>query len=307
MVTNYINGNYLVTLYSDGTKKFRAFRVGESLEADFPDSIDIKITNKCSHQCIWCHESSVPNGISFDLEKTKNVLADLPKVGIELAIGGGNVMELDRQVFSEFLYWCVQRNFKTRITITWKDLVDNLDYIDELTSPKDSNSPLVGAIGISMSSIPKNMDDVWSRIWLIPRVFHVIAGVFDVNKLPELLRQGSVLILGYKEWGRGKTIDIPDLTEWKEKIKQVIYHSRGNPFDYTLSFDNLGIEQLNIQDCLLNKEWESCFMGPEFSHSMYVDAVNEVYAPTSRDPERVSWDEAGNIVGWFKNNRVKHD
>ena len=57
----YINGNYNVTLsLKDGTK------IRETEEDEFipsrPESIDIKITNKCDIGCPFCHENSIAEG-----------------------------------------------------------------------------------------------------------------------------------------------------------------------------------------------------------------------------------------------------
>ena len=51
----YINGNYFVMSRRDGSKVKRALRFDEDLCADFPDSIDLKITNACSIGCKYCH------------------------------------------------------------------------------------------------------------------------------------------------------------------------------------------------------------------------------------------------------------
>ena len=69
----YVNGNYLVYGNTFCLYK-RAFRVGEDLISNFPDSIDLKVTNRCSWECPFCHESSTKDGKSFDIEKTKNIL-----------------------------------------------------------------------------------------------------------------------------------------------------------------------------------------------------------------------------------------
>ena len=62
----YLNGNYVVYWKGDTLIK-RALRVGEDLISEFPDSIDLKVTNKCSWGCDFCHESSNPGGKCFKL------------------------------------------------------------------------------------------------------------------------------------------------------------------------------------------------------------------------------------------------
>ena len=67
----YLNGNYIVISpsYNNFTIKKRALRINEELKADFPDSIDLKISNRCSIGCKYCHENSIPTGDIFDFDK----------------------------------------------------------------------------------------------------------------------------------------------------------------------------------------------------------------------------------------------
>ena len=81
----YKNGNYTVFLYTDGTKE--KITEEEHFKAEFPDSIDLKITNYCDANCPMCHENSGTHGLHADLNAP--FLSSLP-AGIELAIGGGN-------------------------------------------------------------------------------------------------------------------------------------------------------------------------------------------------------------------------
>ena len=85
ILTNYKNGNYTVKLYSDGTKIKET--EADSFIAEFPDSIDLKITNYCDLNCPMCHEKSNIDGKEGNLDSP--FLESLPS-GIELAIGGGN-------------------------------------------------------------------------------------------------------------------------------------------------------------------------------------------------------------------------
>ena len=65
LLSEYINGNYKVRLFSDGTKI--RFSNDDEFHPEFPESIDLKITNRCDLRCLMCHEKSTPNGKNADL------------------------------------------------------------------------------------------------------------------------------------------------------------------------------------------------------------------------------------------------
>lgn len=89
IIKQYVNGNVNVTLYDDGTK----VREWEGVQkVEFPESIDVKITDYCLMGCKFCYEMSTRKGKHGDLETLKTKLSSLPS-GIELAIGGGNPLD----------------------------------------------------------------------------------------------------------------------------------------------------------------------------------------------------------------------
>ena len=88
IIAQYKNGNYNVMLYNDGTKI--RFNNEDYMEAEFPESIDCKISNRCDMGCPMCHERSVPNGALANLN---HPIFDSLHAGTELALGGGNVLE----------------------------------------------------------------------------------------------------------------------------------------------------------------------------------------------------------------------
>lgn len=312
----YINGNYFVK-YTKRKKTKRALRFGEELRADFPDSIDLKITNSCSIGCKFCHESSTPGGKSFDVKKTIALLDKLPKCGIEVAIGGGDVLDCLGDV-KVLVNWLYKNKFQPRLTINFESL---RKYFGD--KPVGSLQPLFqncyGSVGISVNSIPEKSILLNEVCQLEKPVFHIIAGIFpidDVIKLYELVNSESgmynyttrILVLGYKQFGRASGTSI-NLDSWKEGIKKIIYDVRvgkiGSQFgsNLVIGFDNLALEQLDIESSLLPSEWDELYNGDDFSSSMYIDAVEEKFAPTSRSPynERVSWDSV-DLIEYFKNN-----
>ena len=316
-IGTYINGNYFVQSDWTGTKVKRTLRVGEDFNPDFPDSIDLKITNSCSHACPFCHEDSKPGGKSFNLENTKRVLSELPRVGIELAVGGGNVLDIPDQTV-HLLKWAIEQGFQPRVTVNWKDFEEQKvkDTVASIEKYEASAYPdleeLLKISDIMGVSTNHYIEDPYiekeKQLWRLRTttyVWHVIVGILPVEDLVSMFNDPKayqrILILGFKQFGRAKDQEIKHLDEWKEAVRRLLWESRHvlGEKKPIIGFDNLAIEQLELQDCMLKKEWDTMYFGDEFSSSMYVDAVEETFAPTSRSAERTSWSETG-IVDYFK-------
>ena len=83
----YKNGNYRVLIDLETGTKIRENDL-DFFRADFPESFDVKITNRCDIGCAFCHENSTCDG------KHGNILfagfIDKLHPYTEIAIGGGN-------------------------------------------------------------------------------------------------------------------------------------------------------------------------------------------------------------------------
>ena len=81
------NGNYTMYLDLETGTKIRKNDL-DFFDPEKPESMDIKITNKCDMGCQFCHENSTPDGLHGDIMNLKFIETLLPYT--ELAIGGGN-------------------------------------------------------------------------------------------------------------------------------------------------------------------------------------------------------------------------
>jgi len=94
---SYKNGNYDVTIFSDGTKV--RYNYEDSLVPDFPENIDFKISSYCDIGCPYCHEGA--NKKDMLLKRSKiNELVKSPFFkslhrGMELALGGGALSKIN--------------------------------------------------------------------------------------------------------------------------------------------------------------------------------------------------------------------
>lgn len=266
ILNSYTNGGYVVTIYEDGTKVRKQI---SHLPPRTPESIDLKITNYCnlSHICKWCHENSDVNGDNGNLNKISRILKDLP-AGSELAIGGGN--PLAHPDLFKFLETMQERGIICNLTI-------NQRHVNAFKSDLTSliTNDLIKGLGISKSGQK-------SVAWLFELtnniVFHVIAGI---NKIDEILMLPKVLILGYKNIGRGHNYKFNNdvninlnLKKWRREIQDYL----GNN---TISFDNLALEQLHIQKHLTPELWDSIYMGEDATFTYYIDAVKQRFGQSS--------------------------
>lgn len=282
----YQNGNVSVTILEDGTK----IREYEDIPMIVhPESIDVKITNKCDLNCPYCHENSNDNGKHANLLMLLQVLQDLP-AGVELAIGGGNPLEHPQLI--EFLKELKNRGLIANITINQNHLSPYLLTIKSLLE-----QDLIKGLGISIVNNDytaiKELQELTNNI-----VFHVIVGVNDINILNDLskLKYCKVLVLGYKQFGRGNNFYS------KQIQKDIDFWKRILPFFIKrihLSFDNLALEQMDIQQYFSPEIWESLYMGDDFTFTMYIDAVNQKYAPTSRSSKRISFSTM-TLINYFQ-------
>ena len=305
----YINGNYIVYQLSDGTRIKEALSLKDTeFKPTFPDSIDIKLTNNCKIGCPYCHESSVPGGSSFDLEYFKRVIQTIPPgAGIELAFGGGDLLEIKEEVM-KLLDWISSSNMcvNPRFTINAKSLIREKKDLPEFLY----KYPLPLGISIENYQEFEKVNDLNFMINVDNVVYHIIVGVFDLQSFKDLIKDkdtGKVLVLGYKNFGRGSTWGKENFSGWSEEIKRVLGLIRlGQYSNTTLGFDNLAIEQLGLKDFLLPSEWETFYQGDEFTGSMYFDVVNKEFAPTSRSKFRWKTSSFGDsIIEFFNDTKVK--
>ena len=293
IITNYKNGNTNVTIYGNGTK-IREIPDNEIPNPKFPESIDFKITNYCDLGCPYCHENSNTKGKHASINNILNILNPLPS-GIELALGGGN--PLSHPDIFNLLYKLKEKGFITNMTINYKHIKPFWNIIKTIF---DNN--LIYGLGISISS---NYDpDIITEInMLSPNiVYHIIIGVNDPKDIVILHsydNNAKFLLLGYKQYGRGamyySNYTKKMINRWKLDVSDYL----GN---FNLSFDNLAIKQLNLKKYFTIEGWKQFYMGDDFTFTMYVDAVNKFYAPTSHHiaTERVSID-AMDVIDYFQN------
>ncbi len=291
ILNKYKNGDYDFTIYSDGTL-IRETNV-KNPKIIHPSSIDVKITNYCDMKCAYCHESSTTKGVHGDLNKLLKIIDELP-AGVELAIGGGNPLSHPNLI--EFLQILKNKGIIANITVNQGHLKVYQDTIVYLVK-----NELIKGLGISITN--NNFKYIEPLLKITDNiVYHLIAGINKTETVEKLIAFDNckILILGYKLFGFGidfynKEIDI-ELKEWYRKLSSFIGKC-------TLSFDNLAIEQLKVKRLFTPEGWDKFYMGDDFCFTMYIDAVKQEYAPTSRNSKRTPFNKCS-LLEYFNNKTI---
>lgn len=288
-IAEYQNGNSTVELFNDGT---RIINFEGNLKLDYPLNIDIRVSTACSlgfnpktnkATCEFCHESARTDGKECDYNELKKMLKGLPK-GIELAIGGNKLTS----GLTDFLLWSKKQGYVNNLTVNHLHINKNEFLLKMYLEEK-----IISGLGISYrKDFPLNFDEYFMRNPNV--VLHVIAGIDEVEDVISTPFK-KILVLGYKTFGFG--VDYIEnhavktsIQEWYWNVKKVIDNKK------LVSFDNLALEQLNIKRFLPQKMWDEFNQG---EHSFYINAVDQYFSPSSRNPIKVNWNET-NVKDYFK-------
>lgn len=281
LLGQYDNGNYKVYMFDDGTK----VRVADDdviLTPEFPENIDIKLTNICPIGCPYCHENSKAS----ETPDYKTDLLDKRLLGslnpyTEVALGGGALSAIDEDVFIQLLINLEERKIITNATVNQLEL-DNEKFYNILLNyylPKK----LINGLGISFKRRGDKRLEYLIKKYRSRVVVHVINGIAtqkDFEYLKSL--HCKILILGYKDFRRGD--------EYFKKLKNAIRKNQNNTekniYDYmdsfkSVSFDTLALEQLNIKAKVSKEEWSQNYLGDDGLFTMYIDVPNSKFAANS--------------------------
>lgn len=302
LISDYINGNHRVKLYSNGTKiKETLDEKDKYFTYEFPENFDLKINDKCNGGCKYCHEGSTPSGkVPSLVELVESNLYKSLHGGTEVAIGGGNIFESPD--IEDFLKANKEKGLVSNITVNQKHLPQNKETIKDWAIEK-----LVHGIGVSLTdSESLDVEGMGDNV-----VIHVINGILEPKDLPAL-KDKKVLILGYKNIRGGVSYysdKVRKNQEWlKSELRELQKQWR------LVSFDCLSIEQLEPKKtlCISDKAWASLFQGDDYDvrdkkgnitcGTMYIDLPNKQVARSSTSPldKRQTFDYNESIEDLFK-------
>lgn len=279
----YKNGNYNVTILSDGTK-IRQTEADEFIP-EFPENADVKITDKCSQGCPFCYEGCTKEGehaylMCEDGTFSQHWMYTL-QPHTELAINGN---DLDHPDLDKFLLKMQEMKIVVNITVNQNQFMKHIDYLKYLTDKK-----MIYGLGVSLNN--SNDEKFFNELKNFPNaVIHTIAGILTSEDIVILMNNHvKVLILGYKNLGRGINYKNNVYNHVEDYIKQLQFWLPKMVNECkVVSFDNLAIEQLSVKELLFKDkedEWNEFYMGDDGNFTLYIDAVNQTFAKNSCMPK----------------------
>ena len=290
----YKNGNMRTRIFSDGTK-VRETEDDEFIP-DFAENMDIKISNYCDMGCKFCHEGSTKNGKHGDILNQKFIETLHPYQ--EVALGGGDATSHPDLV--PFLHKLKDRKVIVNMTVNQLHFEQKQELIKKLVDEK-----LIYGLGVSLVN---PTEEFISLIQQYPNaVIHVINGVLKPSDIAALSNKNlKMLILGYKQLRRGN--------EWySEDHENIIIKQRWlkenlggiiNNFK-VVSFDNLAIEQLEVQRLMSQEEWDEFYMGNDSEFTYFIDMVERKFAKNSTTPIEERYELLDSVDEMFEKIRLR--
>lgn len=225
-----------------------------------------------------CYEGCTSNGKHADLMKYTKLIDSLHPY-TEMALNGN---DLDIPNFEQFLEKLKEKKVFANITVHQYQFMKNFDYIKSL-----QDKGLIHGIGVSLAN-STNIEFVQMLGKVKNTVLHVINGLFtetDYNNLKD--QDLKILFLGYKHLRRGDDY----YSEHSNIIEHNIEWLRNNIMDITkhfkvTSFDNLSLNQLDVQSKMDPAKWEEFYMGDDGGFTFYIDLVAGTFSKNSISMER---------------------
>lgn len=270
---------------------------------EFPELVDLKITDFCNKGCNFCYQDSSPEGQHAPTSRIFNWMQTCKDAGVlELAIGGGEPTKhpdfLD--ILKEANRHFISVAFSTR----------DLDWLRDVEYARKV-AELVRAVGFSVSS-KQDMQKIkksWAAAFYsmqsyvaphtgeiseherlaIPReprlVYHIIPELLGKRRMTAILREAdysaTLLFLGLKTSGRGKSVNVQ---KGMDALREFL--DGKDWIGFNVSVDT---SFANEQGDLLNDYGidNRTYYVQEGRFSLYYDAVTNQYGPSSYHVEHL--------------------
>ncbi len=266
---NYKNGNYMVYINPETGDKIRNSR-GNKFMPSFAENCDVTITERCDGQCAFCYAGCTPDGKHGDLNAK---FLDTLHPYTELAINGNDMSHPDLIPFLEKMK---ARMVFVNVTINQKHFEQHFELIEDL-----QQKGLIKGVGVSLNKTTSQFIQLVKSVRNV--VIHVINGIVTRDDWYNLQNNDlDVLILGYKTTGRGDDYlcknqgKVERNQEWLRESLPISF----NKFR-TVEFDNLALEQLDVQSMVSEDLWNAHYMGDDGDFTFFINLVGGYFAENS--------------------------
>lgn len=286
LVSRYDETYNFYTLFNldNGTKMRVSFDNERITRSEYPELVDIKITDYCNFGCSFCYQASSIEGSHANIKDIKNILSGCREAGVfEIAYGGGEPTS-----HPEFLNILEEtKNYKITPTFTTKNmewLKDSL-YVYKVMQCAKAFAYSVSSLTdlkIFLDSIQDRLDDKTLKKSQV--TIHLVLGTIDRNNFNKTLRLAfkhniKVTLLGFKTTGLGESYKQISSEWWLDVYKELIEE------DSTYKWKALGVDTVVVQQYKtqldLAKINPTLYYATEGSFSCYIDAVAKKIAPSS--------------------------
>lgn len=270
----YKNGNAIVLINAaDGSKAVICH--DDVRKPDFAESMDVTITTKCSQNCPFCYLNCTSDGETADI--SKYTFLDNLHPYTEMAINGN---DLDAPCLLPLLEKLKEQRVFANLTVNQNQFMDHIDLLREWSGRR-----LINGLGVSYQRKDRAFRSI---LRTFPNaVIHVVAGIVTQEDFEFLYQtDAKLLILGYKETGRGKTWKGQNDPQFAVDMKWLKENVMSLPQWFpVVSFDNKACEQLDMKHQLPQSVWNSTYQGDDGTVTFYLDLVHGKYAETSMSTE----------------------
>lgn len=289
-VGTYKNGNYTVTIYSDGSKT--RVTEGDAFIPSFPESIELKITNKYDGEHPWFSSNKPENQEDAKLMENNN-LEPLNKYIksirplTEVTIEGGH---LDHPELLSLLCYFRRRRVPVKIIIG-QDYFCGPEHLKYHRLLGWQQRGLMSNLGIIL--VDSENTEFIDKLNKFPNVTIIAeVGVFNGSDLDNLAEKGfNLLLRGYyssdnnKEFSEKNFKDFEYNRDWLVKT----IDSEVIPAFEKVSFDNLALSQLGIDDTRFtskDKDENNLYFGNDGEFSLYIDMIKNEFSNSPYSKER---------------------
>ena len=253
---------------------------------EFPELIDLRITNKCEHGCPFCFMDSNARDKHADFKQLTQLIYSIEKQ-TEFSIGGGNVLLYPD--FQRLVARIHDKGHIVNVTINVKDcgtiLTDKelfntfMNYVDGIGVSVFNENDVETFKKFFYEFTDKNEKYPHALKYMAMHVVPEYIGFENANKIVKAAQEKyhNVLLLGYKNVGRGKNAQHKKFTD--KEIKELFAGAYCLSVDTTFArtYKKAISETFETRYTLTENEGE---------FSMYIDGISMNAYKSSHETEK---------------------